>query len=62
MTIDQAIQILMDLTTTLPQTSPEKRREAVQLGIEALKREQDCREGEAPEYITLLPGETKEEA
>jgi len=36
MTIDEAIRILEDLDTTLPQSNPEDRREAVKMGIEAL--------------------------
>lgn len=59
MTIQEAIEILQDLHTTLPQSDPELRREAVKLGIEALKRLQDGRQKGYDYFAHLLPGETE---
>jgi len=57
MKIAEAIETLTDLKTTLPQSNPEKRREAVELGIEALKREKANRDN--PDFVMVgtLPGE-----
>jgi hypothetical protein len=60
MTPGQAIDTLQDLLTTLPQRSPEQRRQAVQLGIEALKRHQQLEKRMPPGTIKLLPTETQE--
>lgn len=38
MKLDKAVEILNDLLTTSPQYDPDDRRDAVQLGIEALER------------------------
>ena len=59
MTIDEAITILEDLDTTLPQSDPKLRREAVKLGIEALKHCLRWEQQEGDEF-PLLPGETLE--
>ena len=61
MNIPKAIEILQDLDTTLPQSSPEDRREAVRLGIEAMKRLKIHREHSIPGPMFLLPGETEDE-
>ena len=61
MKVSKAIEVLKDLDTTLPQSDPEERREAVKLGIEALKYFQRGREGEVIIIRALLPGETPEE-
>lgn len=60
MTLDKAIEILLDLDTTLPQSDPEDRRDAVKLGIEALKRLQTLRRTAVSIAFYLLPGETKD--
>lgn len=59
MTTDKAIEILEDLDTTLPQYDPELRREAVKLGIEALKRLHDGRTKGYDYFSHPLPGETE---
>lgn len=61
MTIDEAIEILRDLDTTLSQSDPELRREAVQLGIAALRAIQMAREGAHVAFKLPLPGETKKQ-
>lgn len=38
MKLDKAVEILNDLLTTSPQYDPDDRRDAVQLGIDALER------------------------
>lgn len=59
MTIDEAIEILRDLDTTLPQSDPCKRQEAVKLGIEALKFRLDLEQEDPEITLELLPGETE---
>ena len=60
MTIREAIETLADLNSTLPQCSPEERRQAVNLGIQALKNIMRHRSG-FPSYVVVpLPGETNE--
>ena len=61
MTIDEAIEANEDIKRRHYNRMVDKEREAIQLGIEALKRLQTIR---APWYsivTRLLPGETKEE-
>jgi len=58
MTIDEAIEVLKDLDTTLPQFPPEKRREAVKLGLEALKGIVALRRGDIFYIDEPLSGET----
>lgn len=58
MTIDEAIETLMDLDTTLPQSDPECRREAVRLGIEALDHIRRQRQANLGVAYTTLKGET----
>ena len=58
MRIDEAIEILEDLDTTLPQFPPEKRREALRLGIEALEEVARARRLGPPLVGYRLPGET----
>ena len=60
MTIDKAIKVLDTFATTRAAPSVETLREAVKLGIEALKREIKHRHVAKSNYIWLLPGETKE--
>ena len=64
MTLDKAIGVLADLLGEGPYYDPELRREAVKLGIEALRRLQDMRKGSRNQraFATslLLPGETEE--
>ena len=60
MKAEKAIEILNDLLGDGPQFSPDCRRKAVMLGIEALKRELNYRGGMPPEKGELLPGETEE--
>jgi len=58
MNLPKAIEILEDLTTTLPQFSPDDRREAVMLGIASLQRQIKAREYLAFYQPTPLDGET----
>jgi hypothetical protein len=60
MTIYKAIEILADLMTTLPQRSPEERREAVKLGMEALIAIRTGRKDYYEAGGHLLQGETKD--
>ncbi len=61
MKIDKAIEILKDLLGEGPQFSPDDRREAVQLGVEALSYVERSRAfGDYP-VCRLLPGETEQE-
>jgi len=60
MTIKRAIEILLDLDTTLPQSDPELRRQAVLLGIEALKWRQLMEQDYGSWCGPPLPGERKE--
>ena len=60
MTIEKAIEILQDLLREGPQFPPDDRREAVQLGIEALKTVKDMRNHPFPDGVIELPGETKD--
>ncbi len=56
----KAIEILNDLLGEGPQFSPDDRRDAVKLGIEALKRHKALQEN--PHYTRLgpLPSETED--
>ncbi len=59
MKANKAIEILKDLLGDGPQWSPDDRREAVQLGIEALEYIERSRAfGDYP-VNRLLPGETE---
>ena len=60
MQIDKAIEILQDLLTTEPQWPPDDRRDAVRLGIEALRRIRHIRHNPCFLNSMLLSGETKE--
>jgi len=60
MTIEKAIEVLGDIFTSKCQQNPRERREAVKLGIEALKVLQDKRTTQSFHPDDLLPGETKE--
>lgn len=58
MTLEEAVEILQDLDSPLPQSHPDKRRQAVKLGKEALSfhlimKGKGCF---TPDY--LLPGES----
>lgn len=57
-TLDKAIEILTDLQGEGPQYPPDDRREAVKLGIEALKRVRDNPIVANHFFRVLLPGET----
>ncbi len=59
MFIDKAIEILEDLVRDQPTFSPDDRRDAVKLGIEALKRLKDIRHFGEFGAVHPLPGETK---
>jgi len=61
MTLDTAIEVLADLLGEGPYYDPEHRREAVQLGIEALKVVKAQRRAYDFYEKDLLPGETVEE-
>ena len=58
MNLPKAIEILDDLDSTLPQTNPEERREAVKLGKESLKRFLLARSYGVGGYDARLPSET----
>lgn len=60
MNLDEAIERLNSIVKAgfYFKTTPDKA--AIQLGIEALKREEEHRQRIAPKHIWLLPGETKE--
>lgn len=58
MNINKAIEILRDLIIKPVTSPPLGRVEAIKLGIEALKREQEQRIDQKPTQIWLLPGET----
>lgn len=60
MNLKKAIETLQDLNTTLPQSSPEDRRKAVQLGIEALKEVEEFRVWLGEFNPGPLPDETKD--
>ncbi len=60
MNLDKALEILTDLRGRGPQFPPDDRRDAVKLGIEALKRVRDMRISPCTTADELLPGETKE--
>lgn len=59
MKIVKAIEILSELATTLPQSSPEERITAVNLGVAALSRIRYQRLKQTDPYSRYLPGETK---
>jgi len=59
MTIKKAIEILADLLTEGPQYPPDDRRDAVKLGIEALKLLEEQREHYIDIEQVSLPGETE---
>lgn len=60
MTLRKAIEILQDLLTEGPYSEPNDRREAVKLGIEALREVKASREEDYIGDTRLLPGETEE--
>jgi hypothetical protein len=60
MTLDEAIEVLQDLLGEGPYFRPEKRIEAVKLGIEALKRWKNFRDNSQTFGYSPLPGETEE--
>lgn len=59
MTIDKAIEILLDLLHKTPRFSPFDNRNAIELGIEALKRLKEHREDHIDITFRALPGETE---
>jgi len=59
MEIEKAIEILNDLLGEGPQYPPNDRREAVELGIEALTRIITSRHSKHHNYKRRLPGETE---
>lgn len=56
---DKAIEILTDLLGEGPQFPPDDRRNAVKLGIEALKWRAKWERASLPDKWPLLPGETE---
>lgn len=60
MTLEKAIAALENLLVDDPHFEPERRREAVQLGIEAIKRLRQDRRYYPALKGELLPGETKD--
>jgi len=61
MKVSKAIEIMEDLMTTEPQFDPDDRRDAVKLGIEALKRVEDMRISPCTTADEYLPGETEDQ-
>lgn len=61
MIIDEAIEVNTTLVKELDIPERAKEREAISLGIEALKRVDGNRHYPQPTVYPLLPGETKEE-
>ena len=59
MTLDKAIEILEDLLGEGPQYPPDDRRDAVNLGIEALRLIKNDRVSPFYAFTKLLPGETE---
>lgn len=60
MKLPKAIEIGKDLLTELPQFSPDERRDAVKLLIEAGERIKVARRWKASPWDSLLPSETEE--
>lgn len=60
MALDKDIKILEYNIRTHPQKEDKPFRNALQLGIEALKREEKRRRFAIPDKVDLLPGETKD--
>lgn len=60
MTLQKTLETLRDLLTTLPQTTPEERREAVNIGIKAIERFRNLRAANHYVGMPLLKGETLE--
>lgn len=60
MNLSKAIEILHDLLGESPQYPPDDRRDAVKLGIEAMKRFQLYRRDTVNSILDPLPGETEE--
>lgn len=60
MTIDKAIEVLDNLVKTLPGTLESDERDAVKLGIEALKRVKHLRNFWCRDLDLKLTGETAE--
>ena len=60
MRLDEAITISTIHNDHNPNYTDAQREAAHQLGIEALKRERECRENMPREEWLLLPGETEE--
>ena len=60
MTIDEAIKELEEPDWLVTENHTPEYAEAVQLGIEALKREKMLRDPGVPATYDMLPGETSE--
>lgn len=60
MKIEKAIKELKELNAGLPQLLPDDRRDAVRLGVEALKELQRVRPHAVGLTPNLLPGETRD--
>jgi len=61
MTLDKAIEILNRVEPDSRPFDYEEEKEAIRLGIEALKRIQECRLADYMIKEDLLPGETDKE-
>jgi len=60
MTVDEAIKEIKAWQVNKGNPSYDKLNAALNLGVEALKRELYNRQHEVPSFIELLPGETEE--
>jgi len=60
MTLDKAIEILNSVEPDSRPFDYEEEKEAIRLGIEAMRRIKDARTAEVELEKTLLPGETEE--
>ncbi len=59
MNIEKAIEILAEFNVTWSQASHKEKRQAIKLGIEALKATQESRRLWGDTGVPTLPGETE---
>jgi len=60
MKLEKAVEILNHIQIPLRTAEDHDRFDAIKLGIEALKREEQRRRFAIPDSVDLLPGETKD--
>ncbi len=59
MTLDEAINVMTDILTFVKPGDPPEEHQALELGIQAIRRIQAIRITDRVERITRLPGETE---